>query len=82
VGGAVRDLLVGRIGCAGKKAMDGKSALIITHTGQILDYVEADRAYVMCNGTISCSGNPRELLQEIRRKGYEECIKCKILQVA
>ncbi len=82
VGGAVKDLLVGRIGCAGKKSMDGKSALIITHTGQILDYVEADRAYVMCNGTISCSGNPRELLQEIRRKGYEECVKCKILQVA
>jgi len=82
VGKAVKELLNGKRGCAGKKSMDGKSALIITHTGQILDYVEADRAYVMCNGTISCSGNPRELLQEIRERGYEECVKCKILQIS
>jgi len=82
VGNAVKELLNGKRGCAGKKSMDGRSALIITHTGQILDYVEADRAYVLCNGTISCSGNPRELLQEIRERGYEECVKCKILQIS
>lgn len=79
IGNAIKMLLSGGLGCAGKKPLDGKSALIITHTGQILDYIEADRGYVMCNGTIFCSGNPRELLQEIRRRGYEECVKCKIL---
>lgn len=78
IGNAIKMLLSGSLGCAGKKSIDGKSALIITHTGQILDYIEADRGYVMCNGTISCSGNPRELLQEIRKRGYEECVKCKI----
>lgn len=82
VGQMVRDLLDGKKACAGKKTTGGKSSLIITHTGQILDYVEADRAYVMCNGTISCSGNPRELLQEIRERGYEECVRCKILQIS
>lgn len=82
VGRAVKELLDGKKGCAGKKTIAGKSALIITHTGQILDYVEADRAYVMCNGTISCSGNPRELLQEIRQRGYEECVKCKVVQIS
>lgn len=81
VGNAIRMLLSGALECAGKKSIDGKSALIITHTGQILDYIEADRGYVMCNGTILCSGNPRELLQEIRRKGYEECVKCKMIRV-
>ncbi|MEM2944499.1 MAG: ABC transporter ATP-binding protein [Methanomassiliicoccales archaeon] len=81
VGNAIRMLLSGALECAGKKSLDGKSALIITHTGQILDYIEADRGYVMCNGTILCSGNPRELLQEIRRKGYEECVKCKMIRV-
>ncbi len=51
--------------------------LIITHAGHILDYVNADRAYVMLNGTISCSGNPRDILEDIRVKGYEECVRCR-----
>jgi len=78
VGGKVRELLQGGQSCAGRKMQAGKSALVITHTGQILDYIEADRGYVMCKGTIACSGNPRELLTEIRKMGYEECIKCKL----
>lgn len=53
-----------------------KAGLIITHAGYILDYVNADRAYVMLNGAISCSGNPRDLLEDIRTKGYEECVRC------
>jgi|APFre7841882630_1041343.scaffolds.fasta_scaffold06460_2 Fe-S cluster assembly ATP-binding protein len=78
LGHKVRDLLQGGQSCAGKKAKAGKSALVITHTGQILDYIEADRGYVMCKGTIACAGNPRDLLSEIRKMGYEECIKCKL----
>lgn len=53
-----------------------RSGLIITHTGYILDYVEADMATVLFNGRIACSGNPRELLKGISEHGYEECIKC------
>ncbi len=54
-----------------------KGGLIITHAGHILDYVNADRAYVMLDGTVSCSGNPRDILEDIRAKGYEECVKCR-----
>ncbi len=54
-----------------------KAGLIITHAGYILDYVNADRAYVMLNGTVSCSGNPRDVLEDIRAKGYEECVRCR-----
>ncbi len=54
-----------------------KAGLIITHAGHILDYVNADRAYVMLNGTVSCSGNPRDLLEDIRARGYEECVRCR-----
>lgn len=54
----------------------GKSGLIITHAGHILDYINADRAYVMLNGRISCSGNPRDLLEDIKTKGYEGCVRC------
>ncbi len=54
-----------------------KAGLIITHAGYILDYVNADRAYVMLNGTVSCSGNPGDVLDDIRTRGYEECVRCR-----
>jgi len=54
------------------------AGLIITHTGHILDYVNARTGYVMLDGRISCEegGDPHEILATIREKGYEECIKC------
>lgn len=53
------------------------SGLIITHTGHILDYVNADKAYVLLHGSLWCQGNPRELLASIKRHGYEGCIECR-----
>jgi Fe-S cluster assembly ATP-binding protein len=50
--------------------------LIITHTGHILDYVNARTGYIMCGGVIGCKGDPHEILATIREKGYEECIAC------
>ena len=55
-----------------------KSGLIITHTGHILDYVPADVAHVMYQGTLACSGNPKEMLSCIQKKGYEECVNCAV----
>lgn len=78
IGSTINDLVHGDSTCPGERKGHGKSALIITHTGKILDYIEADRAYVLCNGTIMCEGNPREMLQEIKENGYEECITCKM----
>jgi Fe-S cluster assembly ATP-binding protein len=49
---------------------------IITHTGHILDYVNARTGYVMLDGRIGCEGDPHEILATIREKGYEECVKC------
>lgn len=56
-----------------------KSGLIITHQGYIMDYVNADRACIMIDGSIRCIGNPRDILQEIRTTGYEECVRCQRL---
>ena len=53
-----------------------KSGLIITHQGYILDYVNPDKACIMIEGSIRCIGNPRDILQEIRKSGYEECVRC------
>lgn len=52
------------------------SGIIITHTGNILKYFNIDKAHIMHNGRIGCSGNPTLILDTVRERGYEECIKC------
>lgn len=54
-----------------------KSGLVITHTGYILDYLETDRGHVMCDGKIRCHGNPREIMKDIKQRGYKECLECR-----
>ncbi len=53
-----------------------KSALVITHTGHILDYITADKGHVLYNGVLCCARNAREILKWIREYGYEECFRC------
>lgn len=53
-----------------------KMGLIITHTGYILDYIDADKGQVLYDGVLSCSTNPREILNCIAIDGYEECVRC------
>lgn len=54
-----------------------KSGLIITHTGFILEYVNADLGYIMLDGRLLCAGNPRDILEDIKKFGYEECSRCR-----
>jgi len=54
------------------------SGFIITHTGHILNYVDARTGYVMCDGVIGCEGDPHEILKTIKEKGYGECVKCMV----
>jgi Fe-S cluster assembly ATP-binding protein len=53
-----------------------KSALVITHTGHILDYITADKGQVLYDGVLCCSRNAREILKWINEFGYEECVRC------
>ena len=56
---------------------DGKrSGLLITHLGYILNFVSADKAHVLIDGVISCSGNPSEILEDIRKNGFNGCVEC------
>ena len=73
IGRKVHDLLYDG-NCPGRQRH--VSSLVITHTGQIMDYIGADRGYVMRNGRIFCSGRPSDLLKEIRENGYGECDSC------
>ena len=72
IGELMNDLLEKNCPIQYRKCM----GLIITHTGHILDYVNARTGYVMCDGTIGCVGDPHEMLATIRERGYGECIKC------
>lgn len=52
------------------------SGLIITHTGHILNYLNADKGYVLLRGRLVCVGNPRDLFDEISKHGFEGCLAC------
>jgi len=53
-----------------------KTGLVITHTGQILDYVQADKAHIMIDGKIVGSGNAHLILDTVSERGYSACSKC------
>lgn len=72
VGDAI-NMLLGRE----DKVKDPKrSAIIITHTGYILDYVNADKGFIIYDGELVCGGNPRDILSEIKKYGYRRCSAC------
>ena len=71
VGGAINDML------KGERISESRAAgLIITHTGHILEFVNADVGHVLYNGQLACRGNARDLIDEISRQGYEKCVEC------
>lgn len=53
-----------------------KSGLLITHTGHILEHVDADAGHILMDGLIACKANPREMLRTIRDCGFQECYRC------
>ncbi len=54
----------------------GRSGLLITHTGHILQHVDVHEAHVIINGTIACSGDPWRVFNQITRNGYRWCERC------
>jgi Fe-S cluster assembly ATP-binding protein len=56
--------------------ISGASSLIITHKGDILDYIRAERACVVMDGVNHCFPDPRTVYAEIRAGGYEHCLSC------
>jgi Fe-S cluster assembly ATP-binding protein len=71
VGGAIQRLLKGAVASDPRRA-----GLVITHTGNILQYVNADVGHVLYEGRIACSGNPLDLIADITDQGYERCVEC------
>ncbi|WP_291474019.1 ATP-binding cassette domain-containing protein [Corynebacterium sp.] len=65
VGRAVRDLL-----SSSDDQGRPRAGLIITHTGFILDSLDATVAHLMVDGTIVSTGEPRAMFDRIRVDGY------------
>lgn len=59
-----------------KPGLRKKSGLLITHLGYILNFVNADTAHVLMDGRIACSGNPSEIIEDIRKEGFKGCVQC------
>jgi Fe-S cluster assembly ATP-binding protein len=53
------------------------ASLIITHTGYVLDYVDAQHACVLIDRDIRCYDDPRKVFEDIRQFGYEKCRTCR-----
>lgn len=49
-----------------------KGGLLITHLGYILRFVDATHAHVLINGKIVKTGNPEEIMTDIRKSGFGE----------
>ncbi|MEM0929110.1 MAG: ATP-binding cassette domain-containing protein [Pseudomonadota bacterium] len=47
-----------------------RSALIITHTGLILDHLDADVGHILADGHIVHTGDPKTLFRHIQQAGY------------
>ncbi|MFX1253470.1 MAG: ABC transporter ATP-binding protein [Promethearchaeota archaeon] len=53
-----------------------RSGLIITHLGYILRFIgQIDRAHVVLDGKIRCSGNPDTILNGIMKHGFDGCME-------
>jgi len=66
------------IGKVINKMLKGRSALLITHLGYILHHIDADKAHVLLDGTIACSGSASKILSQILNEGYAWCEKCPV----
>jgi Fe-S cluster assembly ATP-binding protein len=53
------------------------SSLIITHKGDILDYIKATYGCILLDGKFHCYTHPMRIYEDIKKMGYEECVACR-----
>ena len=49
-----------------------KAGLLITHLGYILNFANATHAHVLMDGKIVRTGNPKEIMDDVRTSGFGE----------
>jgi Fe-S cluster assembly ATP-binding protein len=56
----------------------GSSALIITHKGDILEYIKAKYGCILLGGQFHCFTHPTHIYDDIKKLGYEGCVACRV----
>lgn len=52
------------------------TALIVTHQGGILEYMDPKYACVLFDSSLQCFADPNRIAKELRQCGYQCCIQC------
>jgi Fe-S cluster assembly ATP-binding protein len=55
----------------------GSAALLITHKGDIMEYIKAKYGCILLNGGFHCFTQPQRMYEDIKKFGYEECVACR-----
>jgi Fe-S cluster assembly ATP-binding protein len=56
---------------------EGVSVLLITHSGEILNYLKPNLVSVMLDGKVVCQSKDfKKVLRTIKKYGYEKCKEC------
>jgi Fe-S cluster assembly ATP-binding protein len=66
---------VKRLGEYISKMVEGKSYLLVTHSGEILKYLNPEIGVVMIGGEIVYEGGVEEILKEVQKNGYSKFSK-------
>jgi Fe-S cluster assembly ATP-binding protein len=53
------------------------SALIVTHKGDILEYIRSEHGCILLEGKFHCFAGPKGIYEDIKEKGYEGCVVCR-----
>jgi len=66
------------IGCEIQRYVEktGSSALIITHHGGILDFLNARYGCILLESRMHCLAEPKEIYETLKKYGYKKCIDC------
>jgi len=57
-------------------AESAPSTVVVTHIGQIANYLKLSRGYVMIDGKIACFGDSKVIVDSVMSRGFEGCVKC------
>lgn len=68
--------LVGRIMNKILAQNKDNASVVITHTGYIFNYIKPDKGCVLLGGRLHCMGDVREILETVKKRGYEWCVTC------
>jgi len=55
---------------------NGAAAILVTHQGTILNYLNSQKGCVLIEGKFACHEEPKKIFELISRQGYDACIKC------